>query len=74
MALNNFWLSVEAMAAYLDQGPRSEETLNHLEGHCLKLTPTERAEYRRRMIMIVAALARLEVRLLDSDGPFHSSI
>jgi hypothetical protein len=74
MPTKNFWLSIEAMAAYLDQGTRSEETLNQLETDFMAFSETERADFRRRMIFIVASLARLEVRLLDTDGPFHSSI
>jgi hypothetical protein len=74
MGTNNFWLSVAATAAYLDQGPRSEETLNQVESEFMRFTPSERADYRRRMVLIVAALVRLEVRLMDSDGPLHSSI
>jgi hypothetical protein len=74
MTTNNFWLTVEATAAYLDQGPRSEDTLNQLESDFMRFTAAQRADYRRRMVLIVAALARLEVRLMDSDGPLHSSI
>jgi len=65
--IQSIYLGVEALATSLDFGREaSEELLNALEKAVKSLTPSERDDFRRRMIFIVAQLSRLEVRLMDS--------
>jgi len=66
----NVWPLIAELAAALD-GDResSERTLDQLETE-LRLIPREaRDETRRQMIQLVAALSRLEVRMIAADGP-----
>jgi hypothetical protein len=66
--IQSIYLAVEALAMSLDFGREaSEELLNVLETEVKNLTPTERDDFRRRMIFIVAQLSRLEVRLMDGS-------
>lgn len=66
----NLWPVVSELATALD-GDResSEQTLNQLEAELRSIPREARDETRRQMIQIVAALSRLEVRMVDADGP-----
>jgi hypothetical protein len=71
----NVWPLIADLATALD-GSResSERTLDLLERE-LRGTPRGgRDEIRRRMIQIVAALSRLEVRMIDADGPLQAAV
>jgi len=71
----NVWPLVSELANLLD-GDRvsSERTLDQLETE-LRLIPRQaRDETRRQMIQIVAALSRLEVRMVDADGPLPTAL
>jgi len=72
MTDGRFWLCIEGMATTLD-GNRNREAeerqLDELERDLRGMRQLERDEMRRRMILIVAQLSRLEVRLIETDGP-----
>jgi hypothetical protein len=70
MLMENFWLSIIAIAAFLD-GSReaSEQTLDHVQRDLMKRPAAERRSLRRALILIIAQLSRLEVRLSEQDGP-----
>jgi hypothetical protein len=69
------WQHVLQLSDALD-GDRdvSERTLNQLFAELKTLPRNNRDEIRRQMILIVAGLARLEVRLTESDGPVQTAI
>ena len=69
------WELIERLASALD-GSRdvSEETLDKLEAELRSIRRANRDEIRRQMILIVASLSRLEVRLIDSDGPLDTAV
>jgi hypothetical protein len=69
------WKHVNGLSEALD-GSRegSERTLDELHARLRSLTVARRDEVRRQMILIVAGLARLEVRLVESDGPVQSAV
>jgi hypothetical protein len=75
LAGENVWPLIADLAAALD-GSResSERTLDLLQVELRNLPRVVRDEARRQMIQIVAALSRLEVRLIDSDGPLSVGI
>lgn len=66
----NVWPVISELATALD-GDRetSERTLDRLSAELRTIPRDARDETRRQMILIVAALSRLEVRMIDSDGP-----
>jgi len=71
----NVWLLVTELAAALD-GDResSERMLDQLEAE-LRIIPREaRDETRRQMIQVVAALSRLEVRMIETEGPLPTAV
>lgn len=69
------WHHVLSLSEALDGNREvSERTLERLYDE-LKAMPREgRDEIRRQMILIVAGLARLEVRLVESDGPLQAAV
>jgi hypothetical protein len=70
MSSDNFWLSITALAAAIDGNPAiSEESLDQMERDLRLLDKKARDEMRRCMTVIVAQLARLEVRMMETDGP-----
>ena len=70
MSDKNFWLCIDTLAAMLDGGRvESESTLDELETDIKRLSAGDRAEIRRKLIVIVAQASRLEMRLADNDGP-----
>ena len=71
----DIWPLIEELATALD-GDResSERTLDNLESELRKTPLGARDEIRRQMIQVVAALSRLEVRLIDADGPLRSAV
>lgn len=75
LAGENVWPLIADLAEALD-GSResSERTLDLLQAELRTLPRVVRDEARRQMIQIVAALSRLEVRLIDSDGPLSVGI
>jgi len=71
----NVWHLVESLSETLDgDREKSERTLDQLELELHGTPRTARDEIRRRMILIVAALSRLEVRMVDSDGPLDTAV
>ena len=74
MSGENFWRCLIAVAAELEGGrEESEEILNLLENGLRKQPRYERDQMRRRITLIVAQLARLEMRLLDAEGPLPAT-
>jgi len=69
------WPLIAELANELD-GDResSERTLDQLEAELRKSRRDARYETRRQMIQVVAALSRLEVRLIEADGPLRSAV
>jgi len=69
------WYRIAELANDLD-GDResSERRLDELESDLRQFTSGERDEVRRQMIQIVAALSRLEVRMIETHGPLRSAI
>ena len=66
MPYQNFWLSVRAIAAFLDDHWDLEEvTLRTLHDQLKQLKPEERMERRREITLIVSQLARLEMRMVE---------
>jgi hypothetical protein len=72
---DSVWQHVLRLSDALD-GDRdvSERTLNQLFAEIKNLPRSDRDEIRRQMILIVAGLARLEVRLTESDGPVQTAV
>jgi len=72
MPNQKFWLSVTAMAAFLDGNwDLSEVTLDRLHEGLKQLPPEERMERRREITLIVSQLSRLEMRMVE-DGKGES--
>jgi hypothetical protein len=71
----NVWPLIADLATSLD-GDRdtSERTLDRLQVELRSIPREARDEIRRRMIQIVAALSRLEVRLIAADGPLQTAV
>ena len=71
----NVWPLVTDLAEALD-GSReaSERTLDQLQIELRLLPRDARDEIRRRTIQIVAALSRLEVRMIEADGPLKTAV
>jgi hypothetical protein len=71
----NAWSLIEQLATVLD-GSResSEHKLDQLQQELRATTRPDRDEIRRQMIQIVAALSRLEVRMIDADGRLQAAI
>jgi hypothetical protein len=74
MSLNTIWHCIDVLATALD-GDRTaaEETLDRLERELKQESQRRRDEVRHSMILIVASLSRLEVRMMESDGPPHAA-
>ena len=71
----NVWPLVAELATVLDgDGESSERTLDQLETELRSIPLDARDEIRRQMIQVVAALSRLEVRLIEADGPLPAAI
>jgi hypothetical protein len=69
------WPRIAELAKDLDGNRESSErTLDELESEMRQITGRARDEIRRQMIQIVAALSRLEVRMIDAHGPLHSAV
>jgi len=69
------WHHVDSLSEMLDGNREiSERTLDRLHAHLMSLPRDGRDELRRQMILIVAGLARLEVRLIESDGPLQTAV
>jgi len=66
MSHENFWLSLKAIAAFLD-GDRetSEATLDSLEKELRKSDPQIRNTVSDEMTMVIAQLSRLKMRMMD---------
>ena len=75
MSADSLWMCIDVLAAALD-GSReaSEETLTRLEREVIRRPRAERDEIRRKIIVIVAGMSRLEVRLINSDGPSQAAV
>ncbi len=70
-----FWDSVKNLSDALDgYREKSERTIDELQATLKALPLDDRNEIRRQMILIVAGLSRLEVRLVDSDGPLDVAV
>ena len=71
----NVWPFIKELATALDGNrEHSEQTLNQLESELQGVPRKARDEIRRQMVQIVASLSRLEMRLVDSDGPVQSAV
>jgi hypothetical protein len=72
---DHVWSIITELSTALD-GDRdhSEQTLDGLQSELRLIPRSARDDLRRQMIQIVAALSRLEVRLIDSDGPLPTVI
>jgi hypothetical protein len=71
----NFWSCIEGLSTTLDGGREAAERhLDSLERDLMAMSPNERNQMRRRMIMIVAQLSRLEVRVSESQGSLRGTI
>jgi hypothetical protein len=71
----NVWEHISTLASILD-GDRevSEEKLDQHDAELRSIPRVARDETRRQMIQIVAALSRLEVRMIAADGPLPTAI
>jgi hypothetical protein len=66
MPNQNFWLSVTAMAAFLDGNwDLGEVTLDRLHDDLKRRSPEDRMERRREITLIVSQLSRLEMRMVE---------
>ena len=75
MHTEHIWPCVETLADTLDGGrDESELVLDQLERELKEQPLTERDENRRRMTVIVAQLARLEMRMIQIDGPIGAGL
>ena len=64
----NFWLSVKAIAAFLDGDRRgSEQTIDLLETDLRKLDRDARKNASEELTVIIAQLSRLKMRMLDFE-------
>ena len=65
MSHENFWLTLKALAAYLD-GDRaaSEETLDSLEKQLREFDPQIRDSASDDMTLVIAQLSRLKMRMM----------
>jgi hypothetical protein len=72
---DHVWPMITDLSIALD-GDRelSEKKLDVLQGELRLIPRAARDDLRRQMIQIVAALSRLEVRLIDADGPLPTAI
>ena len=69
MPHQSIWLCIDSLATLLDGGREaSEGMIDELETELKEYPKNDRDEMRRKIIVIVAALARLEVRLVGADG------
>ena len=75
MSGDSFWISVDVLAAAFD-GSREvgEQMIARLEREVIARPRAERDELRRKIILIVAGMSRLEVRLLGIDGPNSAAV
>jgi hypothetical protein len=75
MSTDSFWISVDVLAAAFE-GSReaAEQAIARLEREVIARPRAERDELRRKIIVIVAGMSRLEVRLLSTDGPSHAAV
>lgn len=72
---DSVWRHVLNLSEVLDGNrEKSEQTLEQLFAELKGMPRGNRDEVRRQMILIVAGLARLEVRLTESDGPVQTAI
>ena len=71
MREKSVWLYIEGLATALTGATsvEAEQVLNDLEKDLFEMPKSQLAEMRRGMVIIVAALSRLEVRLMENDGP-----
>ena len=71
----NVWPIVSELATILDGSRESSELkLDQRQQELQAMNRKVRDDLRRQMIQIVAALSRLEVRMIDVDGPLHAVI
>ena len=71
----NVWPLVHKLAAALDGNRESSErTLDALQTELRQSPRDARDDARRQMIQIVAALSRLEVRMIETDGPTQTTV
>jgi hypothetical protein len=69
------WHHVLQLSEALDGNREiSERTLDQLFAELKSMSQSGRDEVRRQMILVVAGLARLEVRLIESDGPVQTAV
>jgi hypothetical protein len=69
MPADHFWQRVKPLAAAIDGNPvASEEAVDRIERELMQMTKADRDVIRHSMTVIVAQLARIEVRMMDTDG------
>jgi hypothetical protein len=69
------WQNILNLSEALD-GDReiSERMLDRLFAEIKAMPRGDRDDLRRQLILIVAGLARLEIRLTESDGPVQTAV
>ena len=66
----NLWPSITAIDALLDRDRvASEEAVDQMETELRKFNKNQRDEMRHRISVIVAQLARVELRMVEAYGP-----
>ena len=69
MPHDNFWLSVKAIAAFLDADRRgSDEIVSLLEDDLRNLNVDERSKASEDLTIIIGQLARLKMRMLNIEN------
>jgi hypothetical protein len=72
MSTHIIWNCIDALASALE-GDRQgiEQLINDLELELTHMSKRRREDIRRMLIVIVAGLSRLEVRMMETDGPLN---
>jgi len=75
MPADSLWMCIDVLAtAFEGNREAAEQTINELERDVIRRPRAERDEIRRKIIVIVAGMSRLEVRLINSDGPAPAAV
>jgi hypothetical protein len=72
---HEIWPLIGQLSGLLDGNRQySEQKLDELQAQIKSLPDEFRDVVRRQMILIVAGLARLEVRLIEAHGPLDMAV
>jgi len=75
MSGDSFWLCLDTLATSFEGSREAvENALAKFERDVMQRPRVERDEVRRKVILIVAGLSRLEVRLMGLDGPNNAAV